>query len=419
MRSLAISKSFCVIFTGLLLPLCNCFVFVAYLFIPSLLGTPSLFIPYSFLFAINSFLVFGGFTLPSPVISSKPRPVGFGLFPPTLVVREPDPFDLPPDDAFPDDESQWYDTDDDGYGDNLEYFDGETWRPAWRGDGCVATEGNSAMDRWGCPDSDGDGWSDPTTHWLASPGGIADAWPADETQWHDRDGDGRGDNPKGITADVCPDVPGTSQGPTAGGDRWGCHDTDGDGWSDQGDRFPHEPTQWRDLDGDGFGDNSDGHEGDACPNERGQSFFDRLGCRDSDGDGWSDPSQNWLASPWGQADAFPTDRLQWQDTDEDGFGDVPMGAKRDDCPDVAGTSTKDLQGCIDSDGDGWSDEYGSWNAAFSVMGEEPASSWLTYMILGTVMLISSALAMIVRYSRSASSLEKAVIEEDKGGESNA
>ena len=64
-------------------------------------------------------------------------------------------------DAFPDDESQWYDTDKDGYGDNLEYFDGETWRPAWRGDGCVATEGNSTMDRWGCPDFDGDGWSRP------------------------------------------------------------------------------------------------------------------------------------------------------------------------------------------------------------------------------------------------------------------
>ena len=110
-----------------------------------------------------------------------------------------------------------------------------------------------------------------------------------------------------------------------------------------------------------------------------------------DGDGWSDPSQNWLASPWGQADAFPTDRLQWQDSDEDGFGDVPMGAKRDDCPEVAGTSTRDVQGCIDSDGDGWSDEYGSWNAAFSIMGEEPASSWLTYMILGTVMLISQLL----------------------------
>ena len=96
-----------------------------------------------------------------------------------------------------------------------------------------------------------------------------------------------------------------------------------------------------------------------------------------------------------------------------------MGAKRDDCPEVAGTSTRDVQGCIDSDGDGWSDEYGSWNAAFSIMGEEPASSWLTYMILGTVMLVSSALAMIVRYSRSTSSLERGIAKEATGGEKNA
>ncbi|GIR00730.1 MAG: hypothetical protein CM15mP9_4330 [Methanobacteriota archaeon] len=48
----------------------------------------------------------------------------------------------------------------------------------------------------------------------------------------------------------------------------------------------------------------------------------------------------------GQADAFPTDRLQWQDSDEDGFGDVPMGAKRDDCPEVAGTSTPRCTGVV-------------------------------------------------------------------------
>ena len=53
------------------------------------------------------------------------------------------------------------------------------------------------------------------------------------------------------------------------------------------------------------------------------------------------------------------------------------------------------------------------------MGEEPASSWLTYMILGTVMLVSSALAMIVRYSRSASSLERGIAKEATGGEKNA
>ena len=53
------------------------------------------------------------------------------------------------------------------------------------------------------------------------------------------------------------------------------------------------------------------------------------------------------------------------------------------------------------------------------MGEEPASSWLTYMILGTVMLISSGLAMIVRYSRSVSSLEKGIVEEKVRGDSDA
>ena len=91
-----------------------------------------------------------------------------------------------------------------------------------------------------------------------------------------------------------------------------------------------------------------------------------------------------------------------------------MGSRRDDCPTVPGTSTRDVQGCIDSDGDGWSDEYGDWNAAISVMGEEPASSWLSYMILGTVMLISSGLAMIVRSSRSVSSLEKGLTSDDRG-----
>ena len=322
-------------------------------------------------------------------------------------------------DAFPDDLSQWHDTDSDGYGDNSEYFDGETWREAWRPDGCVATAGESTMDRWGCPDFDSDGWSDPTTHWLASPGGIADAWPEDETQWHDRDGDGRGDNPVGTTADICPDTPATSLGPTAGGDRWGCADTDGDGWSDLGDAFPHEPTQWRDSDGDKFGDNSEGHEGDSCPNERGNSFFDRLGCRDSDGDGWSDPTQNWPASPWGVADAFPTDRLQWEDSDEDGFGDVPMGAKRDDCPEVSGTSTKDLQGCPDADGDGWSDEYGGWSAAIATLGENPAGSWITYLALGLVMFISSGLAIALRSSKSADSFVREIGGNRQGGEGNA
>ena len=79
----------------------------------------------------------------------------------------------------------------------MEYFDGQTWRESFRGDSCRTTVGSSTFDRWGCPDTDGDGWSDSTMNWLASPGGSGDAWPLDPTQWHDRDGDGRGDNPQG------------------------------------------------------------------------------------------------------------------------------------------------------------------------------------------------------------------------------
>ena len=312
-------------------------------------------------------------------------------------------------DAFPNDSSQWYDTDNDGFGDNMEYFDGQAWRLAYRGDGCKTTYGLSTFDRWGCPDSDEDGWSDPTPYWLASPGGTGDAWPEDPTQWHDRDGDGRGDNPSGTTADVCPSQPGTSVGPSSGGDRWGCPDTDGDGWSNLGDAFIHEPTQWRDSDGDGYGDEVDGNEADACPTIRGTSILDRLGCRDTDGDGWSDPTDGWDAHPYGSADAFPTEALQWKDSDGDGFGDVPLGALRDDCPEEFGTSIRDLQGCEDNNGDGWSNEYGEWNAALAIMGEDPAASWLTYLIVGISFILGASAALIVRTMRSED--EKSLTEE--------
>lgn len=302
-------------------------------------------------------------------------------------------------DAFPNDASQWHDTDDDGFGDNLEFFDGQAWRPSYRSDGCRTTMGDSTFDRWGCPDQDGDGWSDATSYWLASPGGMGDAWPEDPTQWHDIDGDGRGDNPMGTTADVCPDVAGTSVGPSSGGDRWGCQDTDGDGWSDLGDAFIHEPTQWRDSDGDAFGDRIDGHQGDACPETRGTSILDRLGCRDTDGDGWSDPTESWPAHPFGTGDAFPTESLQWKDSDQDGFGDLPLGALRDDCPEEFGTSKRDLQGCVDNNGDGWSNDYGEFAAAIAIMGEDPAASWLTYLIVGLGFIFGAAAALVVRTSK--------------------
>ena len=315
--------------------------------------------------------------------------------PTDLWIAHPDGFA----DAFQDDPSQWYDTDGDGFGDNEEYYDGQTWRTSYRPDGCRTTAGESSLDRWGCPDPAMDGWSDPTSTWLASPGGSGDAWPEDPTQWHDSDGDGRGDNPRGTTADVCPTVAGTSVGPSSGGDRWGCKDTDGDGWSDLGDAFIHEPTQWRDSDGDGFGDRMTGHQGDACPETRGTSLLDRLGCRDTDGDGWSDPTESWPAHPFGSADAFPTEALQWMDTDQDGFGDLPLGAFRDDCPEETGQSRRDVQGCPDGNGDGWSDAYGDFAAAIAIMGEDPAASWLTYAVMSAGFLLGALGAVLVKGAR--------------------
>ncbi|MDP6362807.1 MAG: hypothetical protein QF633_06210, partial [Candidatus Poseidoniaceae archaeon] len=78
-------------------------------------------------------------------------------------------------DAFPSEGTQWNDTDGDGFGDNP--------APAYQPDACVSVSGTSTQDRFGCPDADGDGWSD-----------EGDEYPADVLQWVDTDGDGYGDN---------------------------------------------------------------------------------------------------------------------------------------------------------------------------------------------------------------------------------
>ena len=118
------------------------------------------------------------------------------------------------------------------------------------------------------------------------------------------------------TEDSCDNTPGTSAY-----DRKGCIDSDSDGYSDpeQGwgpnngaDAFPYEQSQWQDTDNDGFGDNIDGYQGDFCPYNSGQSYNDRYGCLDTDGDGFSNPDpgglfgiSEWYAHPVGLADAFP------------------------------------------------------------------------------------------------------------------
>lgn len=288
-------------------------------------------------------------------------------------------------DAFPTDPTQWNDTDGDGYGDN--WGDGALnasraggpgrWVPLANGtDGCPTVTGTSWLDRYGCPDRDADGVSDPDANWTTSDG--ADAFPLDPLQTADRDLDGHGDRwyPNGTTdglhldqwGDAFPDEP----------TQW--NDTDGDGYGDNHadanqtvrwttnqwpgqhvpgavltDAFPILAAQWNDTDGDGWGDRTLDTRGDHCIHAPGGSLNDRNGCPDADGDGWSDPDANESASPLGTADAFPADPTQWADSDGDGFGDNHSGTDGDDCSGLPGNSSVDRVGCPDEDGDGWSD----------------------------------------------------------------
>lgn len=75
-------------------------------------------------------------------------------------------------DSFTSDVTQWSDIDGDGFGDNSQ---------GNQPDSCPSVSGTSDEDRNGCPDRDGDGWSDPDEFWTFEEG--ADQEP-DDSQSH-------------------------------------------------------------------------------------------------------------------------------------------------------------------------------------------------------------------------------------------
>ena len=89
----------------------------------------------------------------------------------------------------------------------------------------------------------------------------------------------------------------------------------------------------------------------------GDSTEDRIGCLDSDGDGWSDADENWTIAMG--ADAFPNNSSEHADLDLDGIGD-----NSDDDIDGDGVeNTKDVWPTIskiwsDTDEDGYADQGG-------------------------------------------------------------
>ena len=141
--------------------------------------------------------------------------------------------------------------------------------------------------------------------------------------------------------------------------RYGCLDSDGDGWADVDDTFPQDGQQWVDTDGDGYGDNylwtltfiEDQDNPDRIIELRQQSgdAFPDFSSEwsDQDGDGYGDNF----------TDAFPLEVTQWNDQDGDGYGDNFTGGafQPDDCKAEFGQSYLDVFGCPDSDLDGMSD----------------------------------------------------------------
>ena len=178
-------------------------------------------------------------------------------------------------------------------------------------------------------DSDSDGYGDNIA------GNNGDAFPNNPEQYADSDGDGYGDNVEGLDGDTFPN----------NADQY--VDTDSDGYGDNangmmGDSFVNDITQWNDTDNDGYGDNPNGFNPDSCPAEAGFSTLDRFGCLDSDFDGYSNADE--LFTNADGADAFPYDDTQWSDMDMDGFGDNGDPANTpDSCPLVPGNSTKEIR----------------------------------------------------------------------------
>ena len=237
-------------------------------------------------------------------------------------------------------------------------------------DDCENDAGTSTQDLNGCPDDDGDGYSN-----------AADAFPNDANEWMDSDGDGVGDNSDAFPNDATETTDSDGDGVGDNSDAFPMNafeqlDSDGDGVGDNGDEFPNDASETKDTDGDGVGDNADmfpmnafeqfdsdgdgtGDNSDAFPNDATESV-------DSDGDGVGDNS-----------DAFPNDGTESVDSDGDGVGDnsdaFPNDSNRsadtdgdgvddtmDDCPESNQTDLVDENGCvieIDSDGDGVEDEY--------------------------------------------------------------
>ena len=218
------------------------------------------------------------------------------------------------EDAFPNDSTQWNDTDGDGYGDNLNGTNGDQlpldpsdWLD-FDSDGI----GDSSD-----PDDDNDGYND-----------SIDIWQFDNCAWFDRDSDGKPD----VILQGC-NTPLVEDG-----------DDDGDTKLDQDDFCPTGEINWL------SGAVTD-HDADGCRDD-GEDI-------DDDNDGLNDSIDlcarghvGWVSNPSADADNDGCHDLI-EDNDDDNDGVSEPG---DQCPNTPIGVTVDAQGCpLDSDSDGVAD----------------------------------------------------------------
>ena len=390
-------------------------------------------------------------------------------------------------DAFPQDSTQWNDKDGDGYGDQNDGNESDKCKDEagnskqrligdgsiieWYGcadadfdlvpdifDDCSNTAGTSFLDRIACPDSDNDAVSDmndPYPYTFSSNASDGDwdndsytdmrplfmmvgpdIFPDDSSQWQDSDGDGFGDNQSGNNPDMCLNTPAQASVDEMGCasseidddgdgvmndadlcantereepvDSSGCLDGDEDGVANTQDAFPDDDLQWSDIDGDGYGDNQAGTEADACISISGTSRTDRLGCVDSDGDGYSDQGDQcpnlpgWSSAPYqgcpdrdsdGFADVidlFPDDSNESTDSDGDGFGnnndtcfsidanvtvDCVNDRDNDGFNDSSDVFPDDASEWSDQDGDGYGDNSDVWPSQSEIWSDGDGDEW--------------------------------------------
>ena len=275
------------------------------------------------------------------------------------------------------------DTDNDGYADNwTEYYNGSNAQGIFI-DACPTEWGNSSRRNltvyaYGCPDADGDGYTDTYVFDVDPDTGLrinelGDAFPDEKTQSKDKDGDGFGDNPIGVDGDQCPEVPGVLNGT----DGVGCrvidvNDDDGDGLINEldlicpntplGEQVNEEGCSQSELD-----DDEDGVKNnvDACPDTSAGLSVDAQGCSeeqrnsDSDGDGLNDPEDSCPNTAAGmEVDENGCSQAQ-RDSDGDGLSDLD-----DACDDTPPGFPILANGCTDEsaldtdlDGDGYSGVY--------------------------------------------------------------